>query len=350
LEALALRPRAVGSDRNVPKTMPGRMAAEDQQGLIQRLRKSRDETQAVQEKLQQEQAERERERQEGLLLLRLDPESIGLTEFANRHELSLSSADETFKSFKAGIKANGQRTPVRVRPAPAGSPTPYELVEGHRRHAAIRELNKESSEGFQILARLDGKAVEAKDLVLKMYSENADRENLSAFETGTMFAQWLSVGIFKTQREIASQVGLKEPTVSQYLTVATLPTEILSAFGDVRVISVRWAAGLAGAYKDRPTEVLAAARKITKQSPRPDAQLIFEALTTVGGSKRARRRGTKVSDTVMVDDKVLFKISLKDGKFTLNPRQVQAEQLHSLYEDLKAFADKWLKAHGSKEG
>jgi len=348
LRVLALRPRGVATDPAGPITVPGRLAAEDQQGLVARLQQARAETTAAQAKFEREQAERDQERKEGLLLLRLDPESIGLTEYANRHELSLTSTDEKFMSLKASIKANGQDTPVRVRPAGPGSAKPYELVEGHRRHAVILELNRETRGDFPILARLDAKAVEAKDLVLKMYRENAEREDLSAFETGTMFAQWLSAGVCKTQRELGGLIGLKENTVSQYLTIADLPAEIVAAFGDVRVISVRWASALAGAFKDHRTETLAVARKIAKQSPRPEAQLVFEALTTVGTSKRAKRRGTKVSDTVMVDDKVLFKISLKDGRFMLNPRQVEAEQLHRLYEDLKAFADKWLKAHGSK--
>ena len=349
LKVLALRPRGEPKDPTAPITYPGRLAAEDQQGLVARLQQAREETAAAAEKLSKERAEREQERTEGLLLLRLDPESIGLTEFANRHELSLMASDEKLQSLKATIKANGQDTPVRVRPAVAGSATPYELVEGHRRHAVIRELNRETPGGIQILARLDAKAVEAKDLVLKMYRENAEREDLSAFETGTMFAQWISGGICKTQRELAGLVGLKENTVSQYLTIAGLPVEIAAAFGDVRTISVRWAAALAGAYKEHPAEMLALARKLAKRTPRPDAQEIYAALTTVGISPRAKRRGTKVSDTVMVNDKVLFKIALKDGRFTINPRQVEAEQLRRLYEDLKAFADKWLKAHGAKE-
>jgi ParB family chromosome partitioning protein len=348
LHVLALRPKSGPSNPSAPITYPGRLAAEDQQGLVARLQQAREETAAVRERFDRERAERECERNEGLLLLRLDPEAISLTGFANRHELSLSTADEKLKSLKASIRANGQDTPVRVRPAASGASTEYELVEGHRRHAVIRELNRETPGGFQILARLDAKAVEAKDLVLKMYRENAEREDLSAFETGTMFSQWLTAGICKTQRELAALVGLKENTVSQYLTIASLPAEISSAFGDVRLISVRWATALAGAYKDHRAETLAVARRLGKQSPRPDAQLIYDALTTTGSSKRATRRGTKVSDTVMVNDKVLFKIALKDGKFTLNPRQIDAEQLHHLYDDLKAFADKWLKGHGPK--
>ena len=349
LRVLALRPRGEAKDPAAPITYPGRLAAQDQQGLVTRLQQAREETATAQEKFEKERTERERERAEGLLLLRLDPESIGLTEFANRHELSLSIKDEKFKSFKVSIQTNGQDTPVRVRPAVPGAATAYELVEGHRRHEAIRQLNREIPGGFPILARLDAKAVEAKDLVLKMYRENADREDLSAYETGTMFAQWLAAGICKTQRELAGLVGLKENTVSQYLAIAQLPADTCAAFGDVRTISVRWATALAAAHKEHPAETLAQARKLARRTPRPEAQTIYEALATVGTSRRAKRRGEKVSDTVKVNDKVLFKIALKDGRFTINPRQVEPEQLHRFYDDLKAFADKWLKAHGSKE-
>ena len=172
LRVLALRPQNATGQPRAPRTWPGRLAEEDGVGLQNHLAKER--------------AERAAERDAGLVLVKLDPESIGLTAFANRHELSLSSKDKKLKALKASIKANGQDTPVRVRPV-SGGDHPYELVEGHRRHAAIRELNRETEGGFQILARLDAKAAETKDFVLKMYRENAEREDLSAFETGRMF-------------------------------------------------------------------------------------------------------------------------------------------------------------------
>jgi ParB/RepB/Spo0J family partition protein len=349
LRVLGLRPKAEPADTSAPMTYPGRLAAQDQANLVARLQQARDETTAVQEKLEKELAAREQERAEGFLLLRLDPESISVTEYANRHKLSLSTDDETFKSFKASIQQNGQDTPVLVRPSSSGSRTLYELIAGHRRHEAIRQLNREIAGGFPILARLDAKASEAKDLVLKMYRENADRADLSAHETGTMFAQWLETGICKTQRELAGLVAIKESTVSQYLAIAQLPAEICAAFGDVRTISVRWGAALSVAHKERKDQVLGHAKELAKISPRPEPQAIFEALVAAGPGRRPKRRGEKVSDTVKVNDKVLFRIALKDGRFTINPRQVPPHKLKLFYEDLKAFADEWLKGHGAKE-
>ncbi len=90
LHVLQLRPRGVAADPAAPVTYPGRLAAEDQQALIVRLQKARDEANGSRTQLEAERAERERERNEGLLLLSVDPETIGLTAFANRSELSLS--------------------------------------------------------------------------------------------------------------------------------------------------------------------------------------------------------------------------------------------------------------------
>lgn len=286
------------------------------------------------------------ERNEGFVILRLDPESIGLTEFANRHELSLSTNDETFRAFKENIRQHGQDTPVRVRPAAAGSKTAYELVEGHRRHAAIRQLNHEAEAGFPILARLDAKASDAKDLVLKMYRENAEREDLSAFEVGGMFAQWLRQGLYKSQREISAATHMHETTVGQYIAIAELPAEVIAAFRDPRAISLRWSKDLAKACRERLKVTLGRALKLAKAEPVPDTEAVYRALTAIPSTSDGKPHRSKLSESVKVDDKVLFTIALKGGRFTLNPKQIKEDELPALYEDLKAYAHRWLKDRG----
>ena len=345
LHVLQLRPRGVASDPAAPVTYPGRLAAEDQQALIVRLQKAREEATGSRQELESERAAREQERSEGLVLMWIDPEAIGLTAFANRNEQSLSITDENFKALKESIRRNGQDAPVRIRPAAPGAATTYELVEGHRRHAAIRLLNKEVQGGFKILVRLDAKASELVDLCLKMYRENADRQDLSAHETGSMFANWLKWGVCKTQREIIGLTGLKESTVSQYLTIAGLQPEVLDAFGDVRDIALRWSPALAKACKEHLPETLARAKKVVKQSPRPDAEAVYKFLTAELPAGRTSKRGSKKSDTVYVDDKVLFKIALKGKHLTFSRWQVEPELMPTLYDDVKSFFDEWLKAH-----
>ncbi len=346
LQVLHLRPRGVATDPAAPVTYPGRLAAEDQQALVVRLQKAREEATGSRQEHESERAAREQERSAGLVLMWVDPEAIGLTAFANRNEQSLSIKDENFKAFKESIRRNGQDTPVRIRPAAPGAATTYELVEGHRRHAAIRLLNEEVSGGFKILVRLDAKASELVDLCLKMYRENADRQDLSAHETGSMFANWLKWGVCKTQREIVGLTGLKESTVSQYLTIAGLPPEVLAAFGDVRDIALRWSTALAKACKEHLPETLNRARKVMKQSPRPDAEAVYEFLTAeLPAGRPTKKRSSKKSDMVYVDDKVLFKIALKDKRLTFSRWQVEPELIPALYDDVKSFFDEWLKTH-----
>jgi ParB family chromosome partitioning protein len=286
------------------------------------------------------------ERSAGMVILRLDPESIGLTEFANRHALSLSLDDPTFRAFKENIRTRGQDTPVRVRPAAAEGKTQYELVEGHRRHAAILQLNKEVEGGFPILARLDAKAADAKDLVLKMYRENAERQDLSAFEMGGMFAQWLRAGLYKSQREISAATQLHESTVGQYVAIAELPPEVIAAFRDPRTIALRWSKELAKACRDRLKVVLSRAAKLTKAEPAPGADAVYRTLTAVPSSSDGKPRRSKLSESVKVDDKVLFTIALKGGRLTLNPKQIHEGALPDLYEALKAYAHRWLIERG----
>ena len=57
----------------------------------------------------------EAERSAGMVLLRLDPKTIGTTEFANRHELSLNSHDPKLGRLKQSIATHGQDTPVLHR-------------------------------------------------------------------------------------------------------------------------------------------------------------------------------------------------------------------------------------------
>jgi ParB family chromosome partitioning protein len=289
------------------------------------------------------------ERSAGMVILRLDPSTIALTQFANRHELSLSTKDETFRDFKESIRLRGQDTPVRVRPAPTGGKALYELVEGHRRHAAIVQLNSEIEGGFPILARLDAQAADAKDLVLKMYRENAERKDLSAYEMGGMFAQWLRHDLYQSQREISAATRLHESTVGQYIAIAELPAEVIAAFRDPRTISLRWSKDLAKACRDRLKVVLARAAKLAKAEPPAPAEVVYRTLTAVPSTSDGRPRKSKLSESVKVDDKVLFTIALKGDRLTLSPKQIKENDLPALYEDLKAYAHKWLENRGGSQ-
>lgn len=260
--------------------------------------------------------ELEREREAGLVLLRLDPKSIALTEFANRHALGLALSDESFKALKESIRTHGQDTPVRVRPCRSGATKPYELVEGHRRHAACLALDAETEGGFQILARLDAAAKDTKDLVLKMYRENAERMDLSPYEYGRMFQSWLDAKVFPKQGALASAVGLSDSSVSNYLQVAELPGEVLAAFGDPRAIAVRWVHDLARALKRNGPAVKATARKIAERAARPVPDAVFRELA-LHGVEETKRSTSSREEAVKIKGKVAFSLTRRAGRVTV---------------------------------
>lgn len=297
-------------------------------------------------------AENERlkaERASGMVLLRLDPKTIKRTEFANRHQLSLDPGDSKLRRLRETIRRRGQDTPIRVRPTVAGSDHEYEIVEGHRRHAAILELDRETENGYPILARLDAKASESQDLVLKMYRENAEREDLSPFETGFMFQQWLDAGVFATQRAIAEEIDQSEQNVGKYIALAALPDHVVRAFRDPRLLSLRWASDLAKACRDRADEVRQVCETMAAASPAPEAESIYAAIVRAGHSPSEARpsKATRASESIKEGNKVLFEISAREGRYGIRlGKHVDKRLRKPLQRDLREWLQAWLKSHG----
>lgn len=314
-------PRAPGD----PMTVPGRIAHEQNKALEAQI------------------ADLRAEREAGMVLLRLDPKQIARTEFANRHDLSLSDRDASFQQLKTSIREHGQDTPVRVRPSAAGSALPYELVEGHRRHAACLALDTELDGGFLILARLDAAATDTRDLVLKMYRENAEREDLSPYEYGRMFQSWLSAKVFTNQSDLARTVGLAQPTVSAYMAIANYPEALIHAFGDPRQIAMRWWQPLTHALKEDRNRVLSLAGEIAALRPQLPAEEVFKRLSA---PKAPGKKPSSASheESVKIKGKVAFRIARRDGRVAIKfARSIDQSAVKELAEKLKDVAEEFLK-------
>ncbi|WP_140628300.1 ParB/RepB/Spo0J family partition protein [Methylibium rhizosphaerae] len=155
----------------------------------------------------------------------LDPELVGLSRWANRHEHSyLSSA---FLELKQSIQHDGgNQVPILVRPQPNAdsSSPPYELVYGHRRLRACREL------GLLVRAIVE-EFPESRRLVERMHAENRDRESLSAFETGAFYKRLLSERMYASQRKLAEALGVDQGDVSRKVWLASLPADFFRLVG-----------------------------------------------------------------------------------------------------------------------
>jgi ParB family chromosome partitioning protein len=288
----------------------------------------------------------EAERQAGMVVLRLDPKRIRSSEFANRLDAALSEDDAEFRLLKEDIRTQGQLDPIRVRPAPADCGFEYEIIYGHRRHAACLALDKEAPGGWRVLALLDAASVDRKRLALQMHAENDVREDLSAYEYGRMYRSWLNAKLFDTQVALANAVGRDDSPVSMYLQIAELPPEVLAAFSDPREISLRWAPQLMKALKEDREHVLATARTISALNPRPTAAETLRLLTAARGEK-----GDSASreEAVKIKGRIAFRVARRDGRVTLKfgseiGRQIQKELVEEIKELTEKRLSQYLKA------
>lgn len=279
---------------------------------------------------------------QGRLLLELDPEKIRPTEFRNRHDRSLLASDPEFSKLKDSIQSHGQDTPIRVRPIKDALPFEFEIVSGHRRHAACLLLDAETQGGFKVLSLVDGDAASARDLVLKMYRENEERYDLSAFEKGRMFARWLAAKVYDSQRDLAAGVDLTESVVARYLAVAALPQPVLAAFRDERLIPMSWGAPLVQALKVNEVAVLKAAERLAQRQPALTPDAVLKALVSAAAGK-SPTRGTSREESVRIGGRVPLKVGIGRNRIVLKLQHLDDATQKQLREELKDWAEAWLR-------
>jgi ParB family chromosome partitioning protein len=278
----------------------------------------------------------------GLLLLRLDPKKIRATKFKNRDDRSLLLHDPKFIELSKSIAAHGQETPIRVRPVKDALPFEFEIVSGHRRHAACLALDASTNHGFPIVAIVDAAAGETRDLVLKMYRENADREDLSPYEIGAMFKGWLDAKVFPTMETIGAETGQTRQNVGRYIGLATLPDYVIAAFRDPRLISLRWSSELAVACESRGPELKLVSEELGKRTPAPTPDTVFAEL--VASVPRKRAATARASESIKEGNKVLFELSAHEGRYGIRlGKHVDKRLRKDLQHDLKAWLHAWLK-------
>lgn len=258
-QAPAVPPPSPGSPAASPKTGPGSMMAFMSQKSTVHAQNAKLEAQLA--------------AFEGASPTRsIDPTLIVRSKWANRHDDSFTDAG--FLSLRAEIEsAGGNVQPIKVRPL-AGEGGRFEIVFGHRRHQACLEL------GISVLAMVS--EVNESDLFAEMDRENRERKDLRPYEQGMMYKRALDEGLFPSARKMASTLGVDISNLGKSLALARLPVAVLSAFSSPLDIQLRWAPDLNSALQKDPDLVLARAKEVQKQDPRPDPKSVLEYL--MGGS------------------------------------------------------------------
>ena len=218
--------------------------------------------------------ERLQEFEEATVVEFINPKRIRASRFANRHELSFQGAD--FEKLKAEIASAGRNVqPIKVRKLAGGStgPTEYEVAFGHRRHRACLEL------GIPVASIIEDLTDE--QLFAEMDRENRERQDLTPWEQGVMYKRALELELFPSLRKLASATGAQASNVSTALQLASLPEELIGAFGSPLSLQYRWAVPLKAALERDPDGVLAEARALARLDPRLPAKEVLDRLTGV---------------------------------------------------------------------
>lgn len=148
------------------------------------------------------------------------------------------------------------------------------------------------------------------EAIIAMDIENRHRVDISPYERGLSYRNWLRAGIFKSQEEISRKLGVSTAQVSRLLKLAQLPSVIVAAFKSPVDICETWAPDLADALEEskRRVSTCARARAIAEMPVRPEPREILRQLLTASGPGRktkVSRRDEVVSDRA---GKPLFRI------------------------------------------
>ena len=278
---------ALTPDAKQPKTAPGAMMAfanDARSDLLREnesLREQAAKTAALETQL--DEAVADLQAWEGAKATRLiDPALVIRSRYANRHESSFQGAD--FERLKREImEAGGNVQPVKVRAINTEEGERFEIVFGHRRHEACRQL------GLPVLAVIDN--MDDRSLFIEMERENRERADLSPWEQGVMYERALEQGLFASNRQLASALGIDHSNLGKSLALARLPSQVVAAFATPLDIQLRWAPVLNKALTQDEQGVLTRARELAQSRGLRGAKAVLSYLVAeqVTGAQAAPR-------------------------------------------------------------
>ena len=270
----------------------------------------------------------------------VDPHQVRRSRFANRN--SLAFKDEAFHKLKASIQdENGNDVAVKIRPVSDVPGFNYEVVYGHRRHQATLLA------GTPLYATIVD--ISDANLVRLMHIEN-QREDLSPFEEGLQFEQWLKEGFYQSSKELAEAINESKDFVSQRLVINTLADCVFKALKDPRQLGISAWRNLCAAFKKDPSAILEAAKKLApandefQLASEPEVRDIYAQLI----KKEQPARVKPETRTVLLPSGTpLFRLEKKANGYTLqfDSKGVAEDVQEEALAELEKFLAKRLQGH-----
>jgi ParB family transcriptional regulator, chromosome partitioning protein len=299
------------------------------------------------EGLRSENARLKEERAAGGVVLMLDPKLVRPSKkYSNRDPQFLSKDDPKLIELAERLKSHGQIVPIGVYSV-SGDGFEYEIMYGHRRHAACLLLNAELPGGFKIKAIVDPKGIDEDHVLQAWYGENANREDVTAYEYAQRYSEWLKNRPIAKQGDLAEKLGLTQGTIAAYLAILQLPTAVFEAYGSKHAVRFSHIMALSKALREDGPHVLNLAKQLASQSPRLPAAETFKVLTrpraaveTASKTRLTVERKGRVAGTISDDSG--GKMSLKLGAL-VKQKQGSAERMSkAMKEAFEVFIDKEL--------
>jgi ParB family chromosome partitioning protein len=186
------------------------------------------------------------------------------------------------------IKTKGLLQPISVRRVDGGDK--FMIVAGERRWQAARNAGLSA-----ITCIVFERELPPSELLALQCIENLLRENLTRTEQAKAFRTLLTVNNW-TQAELARELGVSQPTISQSLDLLELP-EVVQAQVDSGKLAASVASKIAAEIDDPVQQTSLAERFVEEQTPRQEAKVIIQKAAQTatkaksGASGKAKGRG-----------------------------------------------------------
>jgi len=228
---------------------------------------------------------------------------------AGKYQPRTRMDEVSLSELAASIKTQGIMQPVLVRPLPAGSGTPYEIIAGERRFRAAQMAGLEE---IPVLVRdVDDQAAAAMALI-----ENMQREDLNPLEEAQGIQRLISDFNF-THEQAAGAVGRSRSAVSNLLRLINLaqPVQTMLMAGDIDMGHARALLAV-----DSANQIALANHVVARRlSVRETEKLVARALEEQSAPAQPARAKDKPGDIVRLEEElsdklatpVLFKMGAK---------------------------------------
>lgn len=182
---------------------------------------------------------REIEPSRPVTILKVDPKRCRVWSAHDRNALWFNEKD--CADLITGFKTLGQQKTAIVRLVKDDPFYKYEVIEGARRRWTAEHLGMPLEVEVRNITDADAAAM--------MESENADRQDISAFERAQSYARLLDMGVFSNRESLCEKMNVSKANLAKMVMAASLVNAdligplIKKLISDVREISI------VGAYK-----------------------------------------------------------------------------------------------------